>query len=122
LSISLVLSTAGSKREGQKIGRSLVEKRLAACVNIISGVSSFFRWEGKLCEEKEVLLLIKTNQRNLKGIINLIRRLHSYSVPEILSVHIGGGDKEYLEWVKKMAAIGRGKGRKKLLTETGQKR
>jgi periplasmic divalent cation tolerance protein len=116
LGISLVFSTAGSKREGQKIGRSLVEKRLAACVNLISGVSSIFRWEGKLCEEKEVLLLIKTSRRNVKEIINVIHRLHSYNLPEILSVDIRRGDKEYLDWVKKMIAAGGGKEGKKLLT------
>jgi periplasmic divalent cation tolerance protein len=117
LSISIVLSTAGSAKEGRKIGRALVEKGLAACVNVISGANSIFRWEGKVCEEKEVVLLIKTNQRNVKEMIPLIRRLHSYSVPEILSVRVGGGDREYLDWVKKMAGAQGEKERKKLLTE-----
>ena len=96
----MVLSTVGSEKEGQRIGKALVEKRLAACVNIIPGINSLFFWEGKLCKEKEVILLIKTTEKNVKKIINNINAIHTYSVPEILFFKIEKGNKKYLDWVQ----------------------
>ena len=94
----LGLSTAGSEEEGEKIGRLLVEKRLAACVNIIPAATSIFSWEGKLCKEKEVIILIKTEKGRLNKIINNIKKIHKYSVPEVIFIRIACGDKEYLDW------------------------
>ena len=105
----VVISTAGSEQEGWKIAKELVESDLAACVNVIPGINSFFHWQGKLCREPEVILIIKTMQRKFKKIINEIKRIHSYEVPEIISLRVDGGEKNYLGWVRKMSGDG-GKG------------
>ncbi len=122
MSFFFVLSTAGSEKEGYRIGKILVEKRLAACVNVIPGITSFFFWEGKLCKDKEVMLLIKTTERNLRKIRNNIIKIHSYSVPEILFVKIAKGDKKYLDWIQETVGRGTKKTTKKLLTEGVEKR
>ena len=98
----LFLSTAGSEREGKKIARHLVKEGLAACVNIVPRISSFFFWEGKLAQEEEVLILGKTGEKKLSQIVNHIRLIHSYSVPEILFLRVDGGEKRYLQWVGQM--------------------
>ena len=112
MSFFLVLSTAVSEKEGRKIGETLVKKRLAACVNIIPGITSFFLWEGKPCKEKEVILLIKTTERNIKELANNIKKIHTYSVPEIVAVKIGKGDKKYLDWVESSVKKRRERGKK----------
>ena len=96
----IVLSTVGSTKEATRIAKVIVEEKLAACVNIIPGVTSLFYWEGKICQEKEVILLIKTNEVQLNKIINKIKYMHSYDLPEILYFRITGGEKKYLQWVK----------------------
>jgi periplasmic divalent cation tolerance protein len=104
MSAILVISTAGTEQEARKIAKILVEERLAACVNVISGVSSFFYWQGKFCEEKEAWLLIKSVSRKFKKIINKIKEIHSYQTPEILFLEVDGGEKKYLEWVNRLGA------------------
>jgi periplasmic divalent cation tolerance protein len=103
VSVYLVLSTAGSLKEGEKIAQHLIRKGLAACVNVVPGLSSYFFWEKRLCREREVLLLVKTVKGQLKRIVNDIKSLHSYSVPEILFVKVAGGESQYLSWVEKRA-------------------
>ena len=100
MEVNLVLSTAGSLTEGKKIARRLVEEGLAACVNVIPGVFSFFSWEGKLCQEREVLILAKTRKSNNSKIIRKIKELHSYEVPEVLFLPLVGGEEKYLQWVR----------------------
>ncbi|MDO8955896.1 MAG: divalent-cation tolerance protein CutA [Deltaproteobacteria bacterium] len=100
----VVISTAGSEKEGWKIAQKLVEAKLAACVNVIPKVTSFFYWEGKLCQAQEVVLLIKTIQKQLKKIINEIKKIHSYEIPEVISLQVDGGEEGYLKWVNKMLA------------------
>ncbi len=97
----IMISTAGSEREGWKIGRKLVESRLAACVNVIPKARSFFYWKGRVRSESEVILVIKTVQKHFKKIINEIKKMHSYEVPEILSLRVDGGEEKYLDWVQK---------------------
>ena len=97
----VIISTAGSEREGWKIGRKLVESRLAACVNVIPQVRSFFYWEGKVRGEQEVILVIKTMQKQFRKIINEIKKIHTYEIPEIISLRVDGGEERYLNWVKK---------------------
>jgi len=109
----LVVSTASSMKEAHRIARRLIEGRFAACVNIIPGVRSFFYWEEKLCQEKEVLIWIKTVKGKSKKIINEIKSIHSYSVPEIIFLKINGGEKKYLKWVKTMVEMKRTKNIKK---------
>ncbi len=97
----LMISTAGSEEEAQGIARKLVEDRLAACVNVIPGIKSFFDWEGKLCREKEALILVKTVNNKSKEIINRIKKMHSYEVPEIIFLKVDEGERNYLKWLKK---------------------
>ncbi len=103
MSVYLVLSTASSLKEGEKIARHLIRKGLAACVNVLPRLSSYFFWEGRLCREREVLLLVKTVKGQLNRIVKDIRKLHSYSVPEVLFLKAEGGESQYLSWVKKSA-------------------
>jgi len=98
----LMISTAPTEREARRIAKTLVEGRLAACVNIIPRVNSFFYWEGKFCSEKEAMILIKTTPQKSKIIINKIKEIHSYKVPEIVFLEVDGGEKNYLEWVNKI--------------------
>ena len=112
MKILVVISTAGSEKEGWKIAQKLVECKLAACVNVIPKVNSFFYWGGKLCREQEVILVIKTIQKQFKKIINEINKIHSYEVPEIISLQVDRGEERYLKWVREMLAGGEKKFRK----------
>src|SRR4030066_1283743 len=98
----VVLVTCGSEEEALKISRSLVEERLAACVNLISPVRSIYRWEGKIWDEKEWLLMIKTQRKRFKEIETKVKSLHSYSVPEIIALPIIAGSSSYLDWLAEM--------------------
>ena len=95
----LVLTTAGSEEQAQTIARGLVERRLAACVSIVGGMCSLFRWEGKITEEDEKLLLIKTEKDLFPRVQEAIRELHSYDLPEVVAVPIQDGDADYLSWI-----------------------
>jgi len=96
----VVLITTSSQEEAARIGRTLVEEGLAACVNILPAVRSIFRWEGKIQDEEESLLFAKS-QRNLLGrVIFRVRELHSYTVPEVIALPILGGSDDYLRWVR----------------------
>jgi periplasmic divalent cation tolerance protein len=85
--------------EARKIAKSLVKRRLAACVNILPGVESYFWWKDKLEEDNEVILVIKTKATLLPELVKSVKRLHSYSLPEIIAVPITGGSRDYLEWM-----------------------
>jgi periplasmic divalent cation tolerance protein len=98
----LMISSAPSEKEGRRIAKTLVEGKLAACVNIIPRVNSFFYWEGKFCVEKESMIFIKTTLQKSKIIINKIKEIHSYKVPEIAFLEVDGGEKNYLDWMKKV--------------------
>ena len=95
----VILVTASSEEEAKKIAQSLVEKRLAACVNIIKDVQSVFRWKGKISDEKELLLIIKTRKKLYKNVEEEVKRLHSYEVPEVIALPIISGSKDYLYWI-----------------------
>lgn len=95
----LVISTAGSKEEASRIAYSLVEERLAACVNITGPIESVYRWEAKVESAAEFLLLIKTSSSRVEAIVARIRELHSYTLPEAIVVEIAAGSKEYLKWI-----------------------
>lgn len=95
----IVLVTCAQKKEAQRIAEALVEKRLAACVNIIDKISSIFYWQGKIDSAKELLLVVKTKKTKLPKIIKLVKSLHSYNVPEIIAVPVISGDKNYLKWI-----------------------
>jgi len=95
----IILVTASSEEEAKKIAQVLVEKRLAACVNLIKDIRSIFRWKGKLSDENEILLIIKTRKKLYKNVEEEVKSLHSYEVPEIIALPIISGSKDYLYWV-----------------------
>src|SRR3984957_15472856 len=94
----IVLSTTGSEDEARKIARELVERRLAACVNILPPVESIYRWQGKIETGREWLLLIKTTAERFTAVNDTIRELHSYELPECIAIDIEDGSSEYLRW------------------------
>lgn len=93
----IILSTAG-EREARGIAQALVIQHLAACVNIMP-VESVYRWEGKLCEDREHLLIIKTVTSNADSVMHEIRNLHSYELPEMIVLPVSGGYHPYLQWL-----------------------
>ncbi|HNY89211.1 MAG TPA: divalent-cation tolerance protein CutA [Methanoregulaceae archaeon] len=93
----IILSTAG-EREARGIAQALVMQHLAACVNIIP-VESVYRWKGKLCEDREHLLIIKTVTSNADSVMHEIRNLHSYELPEMIVLPVSGGYHPYLQWL-----------------------
>jgi periplasmic divalent cation tolerance protein len=96
----LVLSTAGSEDEARKIAHHLVEKRLASCVNIVPQIESIYRWQGKVESSREWLLVIKTTVDRFATVRDAIRELHSYDLPECISIALDDGSSEYLEWIE----------------------
>jgi periplasmic divalent cation tolerance protein len=95
----VIFITAGSVEEAEKIGKGLVEKKLAACANIIQPIKSIFFWEGKLCEEKEALMVVKSRSELFKPLMDYVKKSHSYKVPEIIAVPIIAGLPDYLSWI-----------------------
>jgi periplasmic divalent cation tolerance protein len=95
----VVLITASSREEADRIARRLVEDRLAACVNIIPQMRSIFVWEQKLSQEEEVLLVVKSRRARFQQLAGAVKRLHSYSVPEIIALPVVMGSADYLRWV-----------------------
>lgn len=94
-----------SQDESEKIAASLIEDQLAACVNIISGITSIYRWQGKICRESECLLLIKSERRLWKRLAQRVKDLHSYQTPEIIAIPIEDGYPPYLDWIKDSVKI-----------------
>jgi periplasmic divalent cation tolerance protein len=94
----VVLVTA-PEAEAEGIGRTLVDERLAACVNVIPGVRSIYRWEGKVQADDEALLVIKTTEARLAALTERVNALHSYDLPEVLALPAAGGSDGYLGWV-----------------------
>ena len=95
----VVLITAGSEEEAHKIAELLVNEKKAACVNILPGVDSLFRWEDKLESARESLLLVKTKASLFPEIVELVKRTHSYEVPEIIAMPIISGSEDYVKWL-----------------------
>ena len=95
----IVLSTAGSEEEARKIALQLVERKVAACVNIIPQVESIYRWQGKVESSREWLLVIKTTAEKFPGVCGAIRELHSYELPECIAIAIDDGSTGYLQWI-----------------------
>jgi len=92
-------STVDSSKEAEKIAAALVEKRLAACVQIVGPIRSTFRWEGRVQDAEEFLLFCKVPEERLEEATALIEELHSYDVPEVLAFEAAHGSRSYLEWV-----------------------
>ena len=96
----VVFVTCGSEEDASKIAHALVEEELAACANMISSLRSIYRWEGKIYDEKEWLLLIKTRRSRFEDLVKRVKALHSYSVPEIIALPITHGSPAYLNWIE----------------------
>ncbi len=95
----VVLITAASREEAERIARRLIDERLAACVNIVPQVRSLFVWEQKLSQEDEVLLVVKSRRACFQQLADTVKQLHSYSVPEIIALPVVMGSSDYLRWV-----------------------
>ena len=95
----VVFSTASSTEEAEKIARTLVNERLAACVNVIPSVRSFYRWQGKIEDSAEFLLVIKSSRERFDGLRVALEKLHSYEVPEVIAMPVVDGARNYLNWM-----------------------
>ena len=96
----IALTTAGSAEEARRIAQALVDRRLAACVNIVPQVESIFRWQEKVENASEFLLLIKTDAGVFETLCEAIKELHSYQLPECVMLEIRAGSSEYLDWIE----------------------
>lgn len=92
-------STFPSIEIAREVARVLVEKKLVACVNLVPAVESIYQWDGKICEEKEVLAMMKVPKSKLGELQDLLVKLHPYDVPEFIILEIKGGHQAYLEWI-----------------------
>lgn len=95
----IVLSTVARAEDGERIGRALVERGLAACVNVVPGLVSIYRWKGAVEREEERLLLIKTRRETFPALREALVSMHPYEVPEVLALPIADGHAPYLEWL-----------------------
>ena len=100
----IVFSTCAGVKEAKKLAGHLVEQRLAACVNVVKGVESYYRWKGKVTHEPEVLLIIKTSRELFQGLRAEWERLHSYEIPELIAVPIVEGAATYMDWLERELA------------------
>ena len=101
--VRIVLTTASSSEEARKIAHALVERRLAACVNIVPGIESVYRWQGKIETAAECLLVIKTQAALFDRVRDAIGELHSYDLPECVMLEITAGSEKYLSWIQENA-------------------
>lgn len=107
LEFIVVYVTAGSPEEGEKLARTLVEERLAACVNRIKSIQSIFRWQGQVEQSEEELLIIKSRKELFPALEKRVRELHSYAVPEVIALPLIAGSPAYLGWLGDQVADGR---------------
>ena len=96
---AVVFVTAPSLEVARRVGNDVVEKKLAACANLVPGIESIFHWEGKIQQEQEVFMLLKTQAGLIDDLAAAIRDLHPYSTPEIIALPILSGSRDYLEWI-----------------------
>jgi periplasmic divalent cation tolerance protein len=96
----VIFITAPNEDEAARIARSLVEARLAACANIVRGIRSIYAWQGKIQDDSEVLMIVKTRKGLFNAVSDKVKELHSYDVPEIIALPIIEGAPDYLKWLK----------------------
>ena len=100
----IVLTTAGSEEEARKIARQLVERRIAACVNLVPKITSIYRWQGNIDEAQEWLLIVKSSAAAFCEVRVAFAELHSYELPECVSLAIEDGSPAYLQWIAESVA------------------
>ncbi len=101
----VIFVTASSQNEAYDIGKALIERRLAACCNIIPGVQSIYWWDGKVTEDPEILLMIKTKKIAEEKVFETIKSIHSYDLPEMISIPMQGGYRKYFDWIDENVII-----------------
>ncbi len=106
---SIAFVTTSGTQEARKIAKGLVGEGLAACCNIIPKVTSIFNWEGKVEDDTESLMVIKTRKSLQKKVIKRVRQLHSYDVPEVIFFPLEAGEPDYMKWLKDVTAPGASK-------------
>jgi len=99
MTINLIYITTQNKNEAERIGQTLVEERLAACVNILDGMHSIYHWEGKLVNGTETVLIAKTAESKVPALTEKVKALHDYDCPCIVSLPITGGNDGFLSWI-----------------------
>ena len=102
--VAIVYTTVGNMPDARKIAKTLVEEQLVACTNIIPNIESYYRWEDKIENDKEVILISKTIDANVKKTIQRIKQLHKYELPDIIVIPVIGGLKEYLNYISNETA------------------
>ena len=95
----VIYCTVPTKKEATEIAKHLVAKKYAACVSIIDKVHSVFSWDGEMCEENELLLIIKTEKERFDRVKETINDMHSYNIPEVIALPIVEGSENYLQWI-----------------------
>ena len=98
--VCVVLVTAPSEEKAAELGRALVDEKLAACANLVPGVRSIYRWQGKVEDSAEVLMLLKTTHERFEALKARVVALHPYEVPEVVRLDVTGGHAPYLDWVR----------------------
>ncbi len=99
MKVNFIYMTAGSKDEARKIGKELVISRLAACVNILDNMNSFYMWEGKVQDDTEIVMIAKTTEDRVPELVEKVKSLHSYDCPCIVSIPILDGNQAFLDWI-----------------------
>ena len=98
--LSWIYMTAGPPKEDRQIGRVLVEKKLAACVNLIEGMCSLYQWKGEIQEDRETVMIAKTRNELVEELTRTVKSVHSYDCPCILELPVQGGNPEFLDWIR----------------------
>lgn len=101
--ISVIVTSVGTEQQAVEISEELVAKRLATCINIVPCLRSIYRWKGKVCEDTEYLLMIKTRRSLFGAVSEAIREIHSYELPEVLEFPVGNAEPHFHQWVVEMA-------------------
>jgi len=96
-----VLLCTAPPGEAEAVARALLETRLVACVNIVPGVRSLYRWEGRIADDAEALLVMKTTESHVAAVIEAVHNVHPYDVPEVLALAVDAGSPPYLDWVRR---------------------
>ena len=102
--VVVMLTSVGTEEQGLDVGEALVDRGQAACVNMVPSVRSIYRWKGKVCEDTEFILVIKTLARHFKGVAETIREINTYELPEILSFSVRDAEERFCEWIVKGVA------------------